>query len=84
MNLIMHGSHLFFHESSTAQVLGLQFIKRTNVNTERCYDINLHEYGKKWIIIFLFMRWRELSQQIWILVYSLLECESWKGPRELV
>ena len=43
----MHESHLFFRESSTAQVLGLQFIKRTNVKTERCYDINLHEYGKK-------------------------------------
>lgn len=43
----MHESHLLFHESSTAQVLGLQFIKRANVKTERCYDINLHEYGKK-------------------------------------
>lgn len=81
MSLIMHGSHLFFHESSMAHVLGLQFIKRTNVKTECCYDINLHEYGKKWIIIFLFMRWRELSQQIWILVNSILECESWRGPR---
>lgn len=81
MSLIMHESHLFFRESSTAQVLGLQFIKRTNVKTERCYDINLHEYGKKWIIIFLFMRWRELSQQIWILVYSILARESWRGPR---
>lgn len=69
MSLIMHESHLFFHEYSIAQVLGLQFIKRMNVKTEHCYDINLHEYGKKWIIIFFFMRWKELSQQIWILVY---------------
>ena len=43
----MHESHLFFHESSTAQVLGLQFIKKTNVKTESCYDIYLHEYGNK-------------------------------------
>lgn len=76
MSLIMQESHLFFQEDSTAQLLGLQFIKRTSVKTEHCYDINLHEYGKKWIIIFLFMRWRELSQQIWILVYK---SEFWIG-----
>lgn len=60
----MHESRLFFCEDGgVAQVLGLRFIKRANVKAQLCYDIHLHEYGKKWMII-LFISQGELSEQI--------------------
>lgn len=76
----MHESHLFFCEDSRAQVLGLQFIKKVSVNTEHCYDIHLHEYGRKWIIIFLYKQERTVRTNMDLGVFGDMST----NPGELV